>query len=165
LPHLGEHDKPDRKAKMNVKFYDFKTKKVTEMPEDELAPGCVKIKIVGLEGEYFTNNVPNSKNDPLKHPAFTGELKEQVERIEQVFQEVYPQSFPDWEKGFRQDQNPEKEIALWLLMAEHYLYHTQERDLPIAAKKDYFAVILQAVTSGENHVRHLVNSTRCRETR
>jgi len=142
---------------MNIKFYDPQTDTVIEMPEDELAPGCVRITMEGMDGEYFIKaGSMDASKDPLLHGPLGRDMKDQMKYLETVFHEVFPQSAQGWEKGFRQDANPEREIALWLKMAEHYQYHTQSPVLSIKAKQEYFQIILQYVTSGEKHVRKLV---------
>lgn len=146
----------DLRETIKVKVYDFKTKLVTEMPLDELAPGYVQAQIAGLEGEYFVNAEEIKKRTTPIHGEFDAEKKKTMKYLAGVFREVLPKTPLEWENGFRCDQHPEKEIDLWLMMAKHYLHHTEERPVSIAAKKDYLNVILQTVTSGEEHVRALV---------
>ncbi len=146
----------DLNKTIKVKVYDFKSKQETEMPLAELAPGYVKGKIAGKEGEYFVNAEDIKKRTTPIHGEFHAELKKKMEYLARVFHEVYPQTSLEWEQGFRCDQHPDNEIALWLMMAKHYLHHTGKRPMSIAAKKDYLNVILQTVTSGDKHVLALV---------
>ena len=139
-----------------VKVYDFKTKQVAEMPQAELAPGYVKAKIAGKEGEYFVNAEDVKLRTTPIHGEFDAEQKKKMEYLARVFHDVHPLTALEWEHGFRCDQHPENEITLWLRMAKHYLHHTEKRPMSIAAKKDYMNVILQTVTSGEKNVLALV---------
>ena len=141
---------------LKVKVYDFKTKQVAEMPQAELAPGYVKAKIAGKEGEYFVNAEDVKLRTTPIHGEFDAEQKKKMEYLARVFHDVHPLTALEWEHGFRCDQHPENEITLWLRMAKHYLHHTEKRPMSIAAKKDYMNVILQTVTSGEKHVLALV---------
>lgn len=141
---------------MTVKFYDPKTETVTEIPSEELAPGCVKVRITGMDGEYFVL-ADSLKTGPIRQPELDPNAKEKMVYLENVFKEVYHQSADDWEEGFRQDTDPESEIAIWMLMAKHFEFHTRDRDLSLEAKKDYFAIILQFINCGEQHVRETVS--------
>jgi len=141
---------------MKIQFYDFETKTVNEMPEDELAPGCIKVRIQGMEGEYFVS-AETLKQSAMRHAPFNPEMKEQMRYLENVFREVFPQSAEKWEEGFRRDTRPKEEIDLWLNLARHYQHHTQDSVLSLKAKKEYFSIILQFFNSGEQHVRQLTD--------
>ncbi len=146
----------DPSKTITVQVYDFKTKQVTEMPLEELAPGYVKARIQGIEGEYFVN-AADAKIGEYKHPEFGKERKEEMEKLVDIFHEVYSLTAQQWEDGFRKDTNMEKEIAIWFgPIAKLYLHYTKGKSLSLAAKQDYFNIILTAVTSGPDNVASLI---------
>jgi hypothetical protein len=142
---------------MNIKFYDFKTKKVTEMPEAELAPGCVKARIQGMKGEYFVNAADGKIASGYKHPVFDDEERKIMKYLVHVFRDVHPMTAQEWEDGFRKDTNKEKEIVLWLRMGEVYQHYTTGKKLPLEAKKDYLSIILAVANSGLDFPRSLID--------
>ena len=143
---------------MNVKFYDFETKQVTEMPQEELAPGCVKANIEGMEGSYYVILTEKQLMRPgYRHPRFDEEGMRIMGYFVHVFSEVKPMTAEQWEDGFRKDTNKDKEILLWLRMAEVYQHFTTGKNLPLAAKKDYLNILLIVVNNGLDFPRSLID--------
>jgi hypothetical protein len=142
---------------MKIKVYDFKTKIITEMPQEELAPGYVKATIQGLEGFYFVNAAKAKPATKYKHPVFGDEQKRIMRYLVNVFSDVHTLTAHEWEEGFRKDTNMDKEIFMWLQMAEVYQHFTASRTLSLEAKKDYLAIILTMFNSGLDFVRSLID--------
>ncbi len=53
----------------------------------------------------------------LHHPADPA-WRPHIDRLKSVFDPYYPKTVEGWELGFRQDATPEREIAIWLRMAD-----------------------------------------------
>ncbi len=57
---------------------------------------------------------------PKHNYHFSKEILNMIKHIELTFKEVHPLTFEEWIDGFDRDANPEKEIAIWLYMANKY---------------------------------------------
>lgn len=126
------------------------------MPQEELAPGYVKASIQGLDGVYFVNAAKAKPGTKYKHPVFSDELKRIMRYLVNVFSDVHPLTAQEWEEGFRKDTNMDKEIFLWLQMAEVYQHFTARRTISLDANKDYLAIILTLFNSGLDFVHSLI---------
>jgi hypothetical protein len=87
-----------------------------------------------LRGAWGVQNV----SPPLK----TGFVA-RVRVLKAALDEVNPQSFDDWMKGFELDGNPERELLLWECMALAYRTFTEGRGLPMEAKDEALQVTFQ----------------------
>src|SRR5262249_31618024 len=56
----------------------------------------------------------------LKHPPFEEGVRDYIRKIQAAFAEHRPLSFQEWEDGFRCDDCPGPEIALWSHAADVY---------------------------------------------
>jgi len=73
-------------------------------------------------------------------------------QIKTALNEVYPMSLEGWQGGFRRDENPELEIAIWLHIAEVYRTVVGERTLTFDQKKEIFTILLSCTfyTTGDD---------------
>src|SRR5262245_15758994 len=111
-----------------VRVYDLETKTITTIPAQELAPGMVRAKVVGIEGEVFIEAAQMGET-PYRQPPFSEGIRKRLEEIRNTFMEVRPLSLEEWEDGFRRDTKPAKEIGLWMWMGAAYKYFTKGRSL------------------------------------
>jgi hypothetical protein len=139
-----------------VRVYDFTTKKLFTIPERELAPGMVRARVAGIDGEVWVA-AETLKDSDYRHPPFPEDVRALIRRLHEVFKDVYPQTVEEWEDGFRRDQHPEREIAIWQRMADIYTHFTEGRSLNSDQKKDIFQVILACVNNGPRHVLTTTN--------
>jgi hypothetical protein len=102
-----------------VRVFDFGTEQIITMPAAELAPGMVKARLEGIEGEVWIDSSHLKKN-VFQHPPFDEEVRNHLREIKSALDEVYPMSLEQWEDGFRRDRTPEREIAYWLHLAQTY---------------------------------------------
>ncbi|MEQ1566681.1 MAG: hypothetical protein ABMA64_13655 [Myxococcota bacterium] len=65
-----------------------------------------------------------------------------IEMLKATFDEVYPQTIEEWEGPFCQDMNPDKELAIWVAMAERYRNAVARREFTLAEKRDIFGLVL-----------------------
>jgi hypothetical protein len=85
--------------------------------------------------------------DQLNQPDPDSLNQEQIERItkiQSVFSEVYPISLEQTIINFKRNLDPDKEIAVWLVMADAYeKYLARQKDsLDLPAKKEVFKLVL-----------------------
>ena len=83
-----------------IRLYDFTTKAITEILADELAPGYVRARVEGIEGDVFVE-AAGSKLGDIKHDPFSPEVSELLQIFATTFHDVYPCTVEQWEDGFR----------------------------------------------------------------
>jgi hypothetical protein len=88
-----------------VRVFDFGTEQIITMPAAELAPGMVKARLEGIEGEVWIDSSHLKKN-VFQHPPFDEEVRDHLHEIKSALNEVYPMSLEQWEDGFRRDRTP-----------------------------------------------------------
>jgi Glu-tRNA(Gln) amidotransferase subunit E-like FAD-binding protein len=141
-----------QKEKM-VRVYDMDTKKVTNIPASELAPGMIRIQFRDQEGEYWVEAAKLKKSSP-KQFDFGQEYIEVFEFLSETLAEVYPQTIEEWADGFRRDANPKQEIAIWENIANAFLHLSDDPQLSSEERKEIFTVIFVASTNGPENVLH-----------
>jgi hypothetical protein len=85
---------------------------------------------------------------PLRHATLSAELDERIRHFEPIFAEVYPRSHEEWLDGFKRDQNPESEVAIWEAIAAAFQKFTEKHTLTKEARQEAFALLL--VRSGSD---------------
>lgn len=122
----------------NVEVYDFVTKKVSLVPQENLGAEMIRIN---LDGQIYWANSNQLKQSEIQHPPFEGELKQRILNIQKELEAVYPLTYTEWEEGFRKDRNPKSEIAIW----EHIVsvYRKFSKNHPdLAAKSEIYRVVV-----------------------
>ncbi len=116
-----------------ITLYSFKTKERKIIPMAELAPGHIKVRLMG-DGEpdeivwIDTKELAGKQRElRLRQPPFDNAHKEIFRQLKKSLDEVYPQTLEQWELGFRCDTKPEYEIAKWRWLAETYTRLTDPR--------------------------------------
>ena len=94
----------------DVEVYDFYTKKVYLVPQETLGAEMIRIN---LEGKIYWADSNQLTQNTFQHPPFKGELKQRILNIQKELESVNSQTYAEWEDGFRRDQNPKNEIAIW----------------------------------------------------
>ena len=56
----------------------------------------------------------------IKHPAFNANIRAHLEQIRAAFEEHYSLTLEEWENGFRCDDAPAQQIAVWQYAADIY---------------------------------------------
>lgn len=102
-----------------VTIHDMKTKVYTDIPAAELAPGMVEVQIEGGRRAWVDASQIKMNNE-FKHPPFEGKLRDDIIFIQKICSDFYGDSYKFWEDGFRKDQTPEKEIAIWMNIAKTF---------------------------------------------
>jgi hypothetical protein len=144
-----------------VRVYDLETKALTTIPARELAEGMVRIPAEGVEGEVFVSAAQLTALQPglppYRRPPFGEGLRAVVAALRDALREVRPLSLEQWEDGLRRDIDPDKELTLWLGMAEVYRRLTEGHGLGPDEKRDVFAVILACLNNGPDRALFTVN--------
>jgi hypothetical protein len=140
-----------KKTRRTVRVYEPDTGSLSEIPEEELAPGMIQIRVDGIEGEVWAD-ASQLRPSEYRHPPFTEKDRDYLRAIKQKLDEVYPLSLEEWEDGFRRDQNPEREIAIWLFVAERYAEQVEGRALDPAQKREIFRVLVSCTNSPRESV-------------
>jgi hypothetical protein len=141
-----------------VRVYDFETKKVTNIPAPELAPGMLRVQLTDREGEFWVD-ASQLKKSPPQDFEFGPEFLEVFEFLSETLEEVYPQTVEEWADGFRRDSNPKQEIAIWENIANAFLHFTNDSQLSLEERKEIFTVIFLAFTNGPKNVLHTFTPT------
>jgi len=60
--------------------------------------------------------------------------------------EVYPCTLDEWEDGFLRERNAEREIAVWLLISEHFTAFVNAHQLSRAQRQEAFELMVGCTT-------------------
>jgi hypothetical protein len=124
-----------------VRFLDVDTGKVVTIPASELAPGAVRARVEGIDEIVWL--IPDGlKQQDAQHPTFTEDIRELLQRIHAAFSEHRPLTLVEWEDGFRRDNNPAQEIAIWLRAADVYVEFVGQESWSEAERQDAYRVVL-----------------------
>jgi hypothetical protein len=88
--------------------------------------GCfIVISIAGCnssqqESKVVTMKAKDINLGPVVHDRLTADQMDKIKKIQKTFEEVYPVSLEETVTNFKRDQNPNKEIGVWLNMASAY---------------------------------------------
>lgn len=93
----------------------------------------------------------------IRHSTLPPTLFTRIENIARVFAEVDSQPVKDWVKDFQRDGNPEKEVAIWEILAGVYATFTKDRKLTVEAKKEAFNLLLLRSMNGKRAALKQVN--------
>lgn len=93
------------------------------------------------------------KPGPHQHLPFEGDLRAAIESLAVDLADVYPQSFEEWEDGFRRDDNPEQEIAGWLHLAGILNAMNTAHSFAQPEKQECFKILIACFTGSRETVR------------
>ncbi|HUC79627.1 MAG TPA: hypothetical protein VMR70_01875 [Flavisolibacter sp.] len=96
-------------------------------------------------------NAAEISPSPVVHDSLTAEQMEKVVRIQKTFAEVFPATLEETITNFKRDQNPDKEITVWLNMANVYEAFVRKHAVINLAKKHevFKLILLQSMMSDE----------------
>lgn len=133
-----------------VTVYDLATHSRTTIPAAELAPGMVQANVEG-QGSVWVK-ASQIKKAPIRHKPFTNSVRKELRLIEQALKEVYPRSLAEWEDGFRRDENPTREIALWKRIVSVYQAAIAGVGFTKAQRVECFGIIVRCTTTPADKV-------------
>lgn len=134
-----------------VQVYDIPAGTFSTIPARELAPGMVQVEMQGVEGVCWVNP-SHLQQSAYQHPPFDEETRAYLRQIKAMLDEVYFQTLEQWEDGFRRDRDAEREIAIWLHIAEVYNRLTAEKDLAAGERQDVFRLLLACANNPRERV-------------
>lgn len=79
---------------------------------------------------------------PILRDSLSREQEEQIEYLHQVFTEVNQVPLEKWKSDFQRDANPDKEIAIWMAMANGYTDFLKDKELSIEEKLEIYEILL-----------------------
>jgi hypothetical protein len=124
-----------------VKLIDPTTGNSQTVPVTELAPGFVRAEGPDGESVYVPAKAFKFNTEPL-HPPFPDYVREHLRRITTALNEVHPETVEECERGLRCECNPDRELRVWLWIAEAYSNLVSGRELSAALKGDYYRLCL-----------------------
>lgn len=134
-----------------VQVYDVPTGKLSTIPARELAPGMMRVTMNGVEGDCWVR--PDQlQQSPYQHASFDEEARTHLHQIKDALDEVHLMSLEEWEDGFRRDRNAEREIAIWLHIAEVYARLTKDKSLTSGERQDVFRILLACANNPHERV-------------
>ncbi len=133
--------------KMKAKIYDPLTKKIIEIPTAELAPGYIRSKEEGIDGEVFIATDTFQLGSQYRHLPFDTALKKLMRQFSQTFREVFPRTPKQWEEGFRKDMHPDREIECWAKIGDAFNFFTRDVS-SLQEKRDILGIILSFFNNG-----------------
>jgi hypothetical protein len=137
-----------------VRFYDVEYGRVVEIPAAELRPGAIQAQLEGTEGLVWL--LPEQLQlGTIKHPPFDEGIRAYIHQIHEAFAEHRQLSFEEWEDGFRRDNHPEQEIALWSHAADVYAEFAGGEPSP-ARRRDVYQCITACLTTGPDAVWYVL---------
>lgn len=141
-------------ASDRVKFYDFSTQQLAEIPASELRPGCIEMRVEGIEGVVW-GLAESLKAGPIRYAPFDEETRAVLREIRDTFSEHMNLSLEEWEDGFRRDKNPEREIALFVHGGKIYREFVSS-DASTTLRKEIYGLIVACMSSSPESVWHVV---------
>lgn len=87
------------------------------------------------EGEVVTMKASDIEMGPVVHDSLTSDQMEKAKKIQATFAEVYPVSLEETVTNFKRDLNVDKEIAIWLNMANAYQSFISKNAITDSVKK------------------------------
>ncbi len=106
--------------------------------------------------KYFEGS--DVKPGPRHNYHFPKEVLDMVKKIELTFKKVHPLTFEEWIDGFDRDSNPEKEIALWLYMADVYKKIISKYPNKPDYNKEIYKVVLSCSIGDDQYVLSQIKS-------
>jgi hypothetical protein len=120
-----------------VKLLNPATGKTNNVPVAELAPDTIRVRTLD-QGVVYLRLKDIERNTQPVHPTFPLKARAHLCRIQSALKEVDPDTLAGWERSFRLDFNPDREVRVWLWIAKTYLRLVSGRWHSNARKRDYF---------------------------
>ncbi|MCJ8314241.1 MAG: hypothetical protein HRU38_05620 [Saccharospirillaceae bacterium] len=136
----------------NVEVINVNTGDVSLVLSEDIGPGMVR---VSYEGKDYWADSAQLQQNVYQFEPFKGLIRERIESIMTGLKEVYPLIYDEWEDGFRRDQNPEIEIAIWERIVSLY-QHYSKGSSDLALKKEIYSVLVTCSFSEANQILNQV---------
>ena len=130
-----------RHARARVNVYDSESRQIHSIPADELAPGMIRARVEGVEGDVWVEAASLTPGE-YKHPRLDEQGKGLIREIKGALDEVHFMTEEEWEDGFRRDTHLDREMAIWLHIAAVYRQLTEQADLNLEQKQKFLEILL-----------------------
>lgn len=91
---------------------------------------------------------------PIRHDSLSADQLERIKSIQATFAEVYPVSLDETITNFKRDLDPDKEIAIWMQMANAYKKFVTASTPDSTKRKEAFELLLlRSMMSGDEAVK------------
>lgn len=96
---------------------------------------------------------PNTiQQGPIIRDSLTPGQIENIEYLYNTFKEVDPTSQEKWIEDFMRDKNPDREIEIWMMMANAYNSYLKKSEFDIEVKKEVYQIVLMRSSAPEDEV-------------
>jgi hypothetical protein len=96
------------------------------------------------------------KQGPILNESLSKDQLEKIDFMFETFKEVDPTPKEKWIEDFKRDINPNREIEIWMMMANAYNSFCKEKSLTTETKKEvYQVVLLRSGASEEEALKHM----------
>jgi accessory colonization factor AcfC len=119
----------------------------------------VKVEKVTVDSITPTATTPA----PAVHGTLSAAQLEKITTIQRIFAEVNPSTLEETIDDFKQEQDPDREIAIWSAMANAYEKFTNRKPLDINKKTEVYNLILmrsmenEADAKAETNLKYLTD--------
>ena len=92
------------------------------------------------------------KPGPIRPQELSPKQMERIHKLRDALAEVERSPIEKWVDNFKQDADPDRELAVWEKIAEGYTRYCSKRPLSIEAKEDVFQLLLLRSMASEQEV-------------
>jgi hypothetical protein len=89
---------------------------------------------------------------PIRHAQLDPALVDRIRAFEPVFVDLYPINREQWLDGFKRDKDPDREVRIWEEIASALTSFVAGRNLPLAVRREAFALLLVRSSNSEDDV-------------
>ena len=108
------------------------------------------------ESNYESVDVGELYVHPGYNHTFSDEQLQSIKKLELTLKEVYPISYEEWIDMFNRDRHPEREIDIWIYIAEVYEKAIPEFPDNFDYHNDVFEIILLCSMGDDDYVRSAI---------
>lgn len=125
-----------------VKLVNPATGTTQILPVAELAPNVIASN--GPHGQLvFVPAEQLKANTQPIHPPFPEDARKVVQRIQSALADVDSSTVEEWEHTFRCDCDPDREIRVWLWIADMYSELVSEQQCSVTRRRDFYQLCLR----------------------
>ena len=96
---------------------------------------------------------PNTiEQGPIVRESLTSEQMDKIDYLYDTFKEVDPTPKEKWIEDFKRDQNPDREIEIWMMMANAFNTFCKEKELGPEVKNEVYQIVLIRSAAPEEEV-------------
>lgn len=108
--------------------------------------------------EYQNIEIEKLNPSPIVHGSLTEAQLQHIKKIHGTFKEVYPISLEKIVANFKRDQHPDREIEVWMAMAETYqkfASKNRKEDQLEKRKEAFHLILMRSMMSEKETIKSL----------